>query len=78
MLKAHIIKKRRELQVDVELELKPGSAVGLFGASGAGKRVRCWLALLESRSRDDGYVRFSTVSICSRPHCHCIAGLWDT
>ena len=37
MLRAHIIKKRRELQVDVELELEPGSALGLFGASGAGK-----------------------------------------
>jgi len=37
MLKAHIIKKRRDLQVDVTLELEAGSAVGLFGASGAGK-----------------------------------------
>ncbi|HWF06478.1 MAG TPA: ABC transporter ATP-binding protein [Candidatus Angelobacter sp.] len=37
MLKAHIIKQRRELQVDVELQLEPGSALGLFGASGAGK-----------------------------------------
>ena len=37
MLKAHIIKKRRDLQVDVTFELEAGSAVGLFGASGAGK-----------------------------------------
>jgi ABC-type sulfate/molybdate transport systems ATPase subunit len=37
MLKAHIIKKRREMQVDVELQLEAGCALGLFGASGAGK-----------------------------------------
>ena len=37
MLKAHIIKKRRELTVDVSLELERGQSVGLFGASGAGK-----------------------------------------
>jgi len=37
MLKVHIIKKRRDLQVDVALELEAGSSVGLFGASGAGK-----------------------------------------
>src|SRR5215471_11114309 len=37
MLKAHIIKKRRELQVDVQLTLAQGRSVGLFGASGAGK-----------------------------------------
>lgn len=37
MLKAHIIKKRRDLQVDVTLELEAGSSVGLFGSSGVGK-----------------------------------------
>lgn len=37
MLRAHIIKKRRELQVDVQLTLAQGRSVGLFGASGAGK-----------------------------------------
>jgi len=37
MLKAHIIKERRDLRVDVTLELEAGSSVGLFGASGAGK-----------------------------------------
>ena len=58
MLKAHIVKKRRELQVDVELELEPGSAVGLFGASGAGKStVLACIAGIEEP--DDGYVRFN-------------------
>ena len=37
MLKAQFSKKRRELNVTVSLELEQGSALGLFGASGAGK-----------------------------------------
>jgi len=37
MLKAHIIKKRRDFKLDVDFEVEAGSAVGLFGASGAGK-----------------------------------------
>ena len=62
MLKAHIIKKRRELQVDVELELEAGSAVGLFGASGAGKStVLACIAGIEEP--DDGYVRFNGFSL---------------
>jgi ABC-type sulfate/molybdate transport systems ATPase subunit len=55
MLKAHIIKKRRELLVNVGLELEPGSAVGLFGASGAGKStVLACIAGIEEA--DDGIV----------------------
>src|ERR1700704_1430185 len=55
MLKAHIIKKRREVQVDVALELEAGSAVGLFGASGAGKStVLACIAGIEEP--DDGTV----------------------
>src|SRR5262249_24499740 len=37
MLRAQIKKKRRDLEVKVALELRPGESVGLFGASGAGK-----------------------------------------
>ena len=37
MLRAQIKKKRRDLEVKVALELRPGDSVGLFGASGAGK-----------------------------------------
>lgn len=37
MLKAHIVKKRRELTINVELSLEQGSSLGLFGASGVGK-----------------------------------------
>src|ERR1041385_174745 len=58
MLKAHIIKKRRELQVDVTLELETGSSVGLFGASGAGKRtVLACIAGVEEP--DDGFVQLN-------------------
>jgi len=55
MLKAHTIKKRREMRVDVQLSLPPGSSVGLFGPSGAGKStVLACLAGIEEP--DDGYV----------------------
>lgn len=56
MLSAHIIKKRRELRVDVQLDLAQGSSLGLFGASGAGKStVLACLAGIEEP--DDGYVK---------------------
>src|SRR3984893_15439534 len=62
MLKAHIIKKRRELQVDVALELEAGSAVGLFGASGSGKStVLACIAGIEEP--DDGYVKFDGLQL---------------
>jgi ABC-type sulfate/molybdate transport systems ATPase subunit len=62
MLKAHIIKKRRELQVDVALELEAGAAVGLFGASGAGKStVLACIAGIEEP--DDGFVQFNGLQL---------------
>jgi molybdate transport system ATP-binding protein len=62
MLKAHIIKKRRELQVDVALELEAGSAVGLFGASGAGKStVLACIAGIEEP--DDGFVQLNGLQL---------------
>jgi molybdate transport system ATP-binding protein len=62
MLKARIIKKRRELRVDVELELAAGSAVGLFGASGAGKStVLACIAGIEEP--DDGFVTFNGLQL---------------
>lgn len=55
MFKAHIIKKRREITVDVYLELNTGSAVGLFGPSGSGKStVLACIAGIEEP--DDGFV----------------------
>ena len=60
MLKAHIIKKRRELNVDVSLELDQGSSIGLFGASGAGKStVLACIAGIEEP--DDGQVQVNGV-----------------
>ena len=37
MLKVHVVKKRREMTIDVELSLEQGSSLALFGVSGAGK-----------------------------------------
>ena len=62
MLKTHIIKKRRELQVDVSLELPAGAALGLFGASGAGKStVLACIAGIETP--DDGYVQLNGLQL---------------
>jgi molybdate transport system ATP-binding protein len=56
MLKTQIIKKRREFDVNVSLELSKGSSLGLFGASGAGKStVLACIAGIEEP--DDGYVK---------------------
>jgi ABC-type sulfate/molybdate transport systems ATPase subunit len=62
MLKAHIVKKRRELIVDVSLELKGGDALGLFGASGAGKStVLACIAGIEEA--DDGFVTLDNLQL---------------
>jgi ABC-type sulfate/molybdate transport systems ATPase subunit len=62
MLKAHIIKKRRDLQVDVALELEAGGAVGLFGASGAGKStVLACIAGIEEPN--DGFVQLNGLQL---------------
>jgi len=62
MLNAHIIKKRRDLQVDVTLELEAGSSVGLFGASGAGKStVLACIAGIEAP--DDGFVQLNGLQL---------------
>src|SRR2546423_1868816 len=62
MLKAHIIKQRRELKVDVSLEIETGQSMGLFGASGAGKStVLACIAGIEEP--DDGFVTFSGVQL---------------
>jgi ABC-type sulfate/molybdate transport systems ATPase subunit len=56
MLKAHIVKKRRELSVDVQLNLDQGCCLGLFGASGAGKStILACIAGIEEP--DAGYVQ---------------------
>ena len=55
MLKAHIMKRRREFTVNVSLELEQGSSLGLFGASGTGKStVLACIAGIEEP--DDGQV----------------------
>jgi molybdate transport system ATP-binding protein len=60
MLKAHIIKKRRDFSVDVSLNLDQGRCFGLFGASGTGKStVLACIAGIEAP--DDGYVEVNNI-----------------
>ena len=62
MLSVHIIKRRRELRVDVQLDLAQGSSLGLFGASGAGKStVLTCLAGIEEP--DNGYVTLNGLNL---------------
>jgi len=62
MLKAHIIKKRRDFTLDVEFEVESGSSVGLFGASGAGKStVLACIAGIEAP--DGGSVRLNRLQL---------------
>jgi len=56
-LDAHIVKRRRELTVDVPLHLEQGERFALFGASGAGKStVLSCVAGIENP--DAGQIRF--------------------
>ncbi len=60
MLSAHIVKARRQLRVDVSLDLQHGAALALFGASGAGKStVLACIAGVEEP--DDGSVVFNDI-----------------
>jgi iron(III) transport system ATP-binding protein len=58
MLKAHIIKHRRGMEVDVRIDLAQGGCLGLFGTSGAGKStVLACIAGVEEP--DGGYVEWA-------------------
>lgn len=62
MLEARIVKRRRDFVVDVSIVAPEGSAVGLFGASGAGKSsVLSCIAGLEEP--DDGFVSVSGLQL---------------
>jgi molybdate transport system ATP-binding protein len=62
MLKAHIIKKRRDFTLDVAFEVEAGSSVGLFGASGAGKStVLACIAGIEAP--DGGFVQLNGLQL---------------
>src|SRR6266571_984792 len=62
MFKAQIIKKRRDIKVNVSLELEKGSSLGLFGASGAGKStVLACIAGIEEP--DDGSVKLGDLQL---------------
>jgi len=66
MLKAHISKKRRELNISASLELEKGASLGLFGASGAGKStVLACIAGLEEP--DDGLIELEKLRLFPPP-----------
>lgn len=62
MLDAHIVRKRREIVVDVSLKLESGAALALFGASGAGKStvLACIAGVDEP---DDGFVNLDDLQL---------------
>src|ERR1700683_5156550 len=62
MLNAHIVKHRREMIVDVSLKLESGDALGLFGASGAGKStvLACIAGIDEP---DEGFVKLDNLQL---------------
>jgi ABC-type sulfate/molybdate transport systems ATPase subunit len=62
MLKAHVMKKRRDFTVDVQLELEQGASLALFGSSGAGKStVLACLAGIEEP--DQGFVELGGLNL---------------
>lgn len=62
MLKAHIKKQRRDIHVDVQLDLQDGCTLALFGPSGAGKStVLACIAGIEEP--DDGYVEIGGLNL---------------
>jgi molybdate transport system ATP-binding protein len=66
MLKAEIIKARREFPINVSLKLEQGSSVGLFGASGAGKStILACIAGIEEP--DEGYIELDGVKLFPPP-----------
>jgi ABC-type sulfate/molybdate transport systems ATPase subunit len=66
MLKAHVIKHRRDFNVDVRLELNDGDSLALFGPSGAGKStVLACLAGIEEP--DAGFVEVRGLKLFPPP-----------
>jgi molybdate transport system ATP-binding protein len=66
MLKAEIIKERREFTISVSLKLEEGSSLGLFGASGAGKStILACIAGIEEP--DDGYIELDGLQLFPPP-----------
>jgi len=66
MLDAHILKRRRDLTVDIRLTIENGHSLGLFGASGAGKStILSCIAGIEQP--DEGSIRFGEIQLFPPP-----------
>jgi len=66
MLDAQILKRRRDLTVEVRLTIEKGGSLGLFGASGAGKStILSCIAGIEQP--DEGGIRFGDIQLFPPP-----------
>ena len=66
MLEAQILKRRRDLIVDVHLKIEDGGSLGLFGASGAGKSTI--LSCIAGIDQPDlGSIRFGDIQLFPPP-----------
>lgn len=66
MLEAHILKRRRDLIVDVHLKIEDGGSLGLFGASGVGKStILSCIAGIDQP--DHGSIRFGDMRLFPPP-----------
>ncbi|MGH7754842.1 MAG: ATP-binding cassette domain-containing protein [Vulcanimicrobiaceae bacterium] len=66
MLEARVVKHRARFTVDVALQVVPGEACGLFGASGAGKST-VLACIAGAETPDDGYVRLDDTTLFPPP-----------
>jgi molybdate transport system ATP-binding protein len=66
VLDAHIVKRRASYTVSVSLRVDAGSALGLFGASGAGKST-VLSCIAGAEQLDDGYVRLDELQLFPPP-----------
>ena len=62
MLEAHVVKRRAQFDIDVEIEVGSGEACGLFGASGAGKST-ILACIAGAEVPDDGFVKLDGLTL---------------
>lgn len=66
MLDAHVVKARSRFTVDVSIQVAPGEACGLFGASGVGKST-ILACIAGAEEPDGGHVSLGNVALFPPP-----------
>lgn len=66
MLEAHVVKRRRDFTVDVELRVPRGGCLGLFGPSGSGKST-VLSAIAGIEQPDGGAIRLGNLELFPPP-----------